>query len=46
MRMEFEVLDLAGVSNVQASDLPRTPPVAGGLQLRGIPFAIGDPKQG
>ena len=46
MRMEFEVLDLAGVSNVQASDLPRTPPVAGDLRLRGIPFAIGIPSKG
>ena len=44
--MEFEVLDLAGVSNVQASDLPRTPPVAGDLRLRGIPFAIGTPSKG
>ena len=46
MRMEFEVLDLASVSNVQASDLPRTPPVAGDLRLRGIPFAIGTPSKG
>jgi hypothetical protein len=46
MRIEFEVLDLAGVSNVQASDLPRTPPVAGDLRLRGIPFAIGIPSKG
>ena len=46
MRMEFEVLDLAGVSNVKASDLPRTPLVAGDLRLRGIPFAIGTPSKG